>query len=490
MSGTVKYHDAANGTFDSFSGNLGVPYTAVPGAADNSTTAPPAATDLVALSPATVDQALASSTPASAATAIATLDWMHQQTARLEQSSQANYQAQTRVLGTAMQGPNGSAQAQQSGSAGGRSAASPGNPPLSPSQPSCPWDQPPSTETDAPCTGQNVAMRDGSVRFFVGRGADQTVKEYYNNNATAVSGPHAAAPPTKPGHQLVTSPESNTERFLQGLAEGTMMAGAVACSAVVVATVSPVAVAGAAVILTAYGSYELGRGIYECWSGKVVTGWGAPTGQTLSSGQRSQLAGQLTPGVVATVVGIGAAIKGRMTPTPVPVSNGPAPQSPVPTTNVEPVEPVAPDIPPRMIEPAVPEVAPRSIGAKTWQEYESGIRKLYGEALLESRKYTATVEGEVVHGVADNVATIDGKNVAIEAKFVYDWNESLRNPNSPIGNQPFAVAEQTAMLEQAKKYSAAFDEVIYHTNSPELIAHYTEVFQKAGIKNFRFILTK
>lgn len=46
------------------------------------------------------------------------------------------------------------------------------------------------------------------------------------------------------------------------------------------------------------------------------------------------------------------------------------------------------------------------------------------------------------------------------------------------------------MLDQVKKYSAAFDEVIYHSNSPELIAHYTKVFQNAGIKNFRFTFTE
>jgi filamentous hemagglutinin len=100
------------------------------------------------------------------------------------------------------------------------------------------------------------------------------------------------------------------------------------------------------------------------------------------------------------------------------------------------------------------------------------------------------VDGRLVNGVADNVVEIGGRRVAVEAKFVDDWARSLRNPSSPIGNRPFAVAEQAKMLDQARKYSAAFDEVIYHSNSPELIAHYTKVFQDAGIKNFRFILTE
>ena len=46
------------------------------------------------------------------------------------------------------------------------------------------------------------------------------------------------------------------------------------------------------------------------------------------------------------------------------------------------------------------------------------------------------------------------------------------------------------MLEQARKYSAAFDEVIYHSNSTEMITYYTKVFQDAGITNFQFNLTQ
>jgi filamentous hemagglutinin len=46
------------------------------------------------------------------------------------------------------------------------------------------------------------------------------------------------------------------------------------------------------------------------------------------------------------------------------------------------------------------------------------------------------------------------------------------------------------MIDQASKYSAGFEGgVIYHTNSTELVAHYTEVFNNAGITNFRFVIT-
>lgn len=51
------------------------------------------------------------------------------------------------------------------------------------------------------------------------------------------------------------------------------------------------------------------------------------------------------------------------------------------------------------------------------------------------------------------------------------------------------MEEQVRTLSQGRAYSAAFDEVIYHSDSPELIAHYTRVFQDAGITNFHFVLT-
>ncbi|WP_308366060.1 hypothetical protein [Microbulbifer sp. TB1203] len=52
------------------------------------------------------------------------------------------------------------------------------------------------------------------------------------------------------------------------------------------------------------------------------------------------------------------------------------------------------------------------------QSYEAGVRELYGEVPFNQRQYEAFVDGDWVSGVADNVVTIDGKNTAIEAKFV------------------------------------------------------------------------
>nr|WP_314499563.1 polymorphic toxin-type HINT domain-containing protein [uncultured Chryseobacterium sp.] len=121
------------------------------------------------------------------------------------------------------------------------------------------------------------------------------------------------------------------------------------------------------------------------------------------------------------------------------------------------------------------------------QEYEDAIQDLYGGAAnFNSRQYSAIVDGQLVNGVADNVVNINGRTVAIEAKFVEDWNKSLRNP---LDKKPWAIAEQNKMLSQAKKYSNAFDEVVYHTNSQELAEHYSQIFNQNGITNVRFEIT-
>lgn len=44
------------------------------------------------------------------------------------------------------------------------------------------------------------------------------------------------------------------------------------------------------------------------------------------------------------------------------------------------------------------EIITAKINAKTWQAYEAAIRKLYGEASFESRKYRSIVDGKVVNG--------------------------------------------------------------------------------------------
>lgn len=123
------------------------------------------------------------------------------------------------------------------------------------------------------------------------------------------------------------------------------------------------------------------------------------------------------------------------------------------------------------------------------KNYEGGVRDLYGDVPFGQRQYEALVNGKWVDGVADNVVQIGGKNTAIEAKYVDDWATSLRNPTSPNGAKPWALAEQQKMVDQALKYSAAFEQTIYHTNSIELAKYYSEVFNNAGVKNFKFVIT-
>lgn len=124
------------------------------------------------------------------------------------------------------------------------------------------------------------------------------------------------------------------------------------------------------------------------------------------------------------------------------------------------------------------------------QAYEAGVRGLYDSKAFQARRYSAVLETGRVTGVADNVAIIGGKSTAVEAKFVDDWANSLRNPASPSGGRAWAVAEQRAMVDQAKRYANGFEGgAIYHTNSPELAAHYGQIFRDAGIDNIRFVLT-
>ena len=124
------------------------------------------------------------------------------------------------------------------------------------------------------------------------------------------------------------------------------------------------------------------------------------------------------------------------------------------------------------------------------RKYEQQIQDMYRGILPQSqREYRAMIGGKQVNGIANHVVDINGKSVVIEAKYVKDWSKSIRNPNSKIGNKLFALAEQQKMLSQAQKYSNAFDEVIYHTNSQDLATHYTKIFQDAGLGNVKINIT-
>ncbi len=124
------------------------------------------------------------------------------------------------------------------------------------------------------------------------------------------------------------------------------------------------------------------------------------------------------------------------------------------------------------------------------QSYENAVRGMYNNTPFAERQYAAVVNGQRVSGVADDVAILNGKLTAVEAKYADDWSTSLRNPSSPNGMTPWARAEQQNMFTQAQKYASGFDGgVVYHTNSPQLAAYYSQVFRNAGVKNFKFVIT-
>jgi filamentous hemagglutinin len=96
----------------------------------------------------------------------------------------------------------------------------------------------------------------------------------------------------------------------------------------------------------------------------------------------------------------------------------------------------------------------------------------------------------VVRGQADHVITTGTERTAIDAKYTDGWMGTLRNPLSVIGLMPWSEKEQREMVEQARRYSSVYDGgIIYHTNSFEFAKFCTKVFDKAGIKKYRFIIT-
>ncbi|MEM9185210.1 MAG: RHS repeat-associated core domain-containing protein [Planctomycetota bacterium] len=133
--------------------------------------------------------------------------------------------------------------------------------------------------------------------------------------------------------------------------------------------------------------------------------------------------------------------------------------------------------------------APGVIDARGWEEYEQGIRQLYGALPLSKRVAEGVLDGKAFKLQADDVAKIGKTQVAIEAKFCSDWGESIYNPASKVGQRPFTARLRAGQVQQARQYAAKFQWVIYHTNDADLMRYYSAQFREAGITNFRFILT-
>ena len=105
------------------------------------------------------------------------------------------------------------------------------------------------------------------------------------------------------------------------------------------------------------------------------------------------------------------------------------------------------------------------------------------------REYRAMIGGKQVNGMADHVVDINGKNVAIEAKYVKDWSKPIRNPNSKIGNKPFAMQNNKKMLSQAQEYSKLLTR-LFIIQIAKIWQHTTQkIFQDAGLSNVKINIT-
>jgi RHS repeat-associated protein len=119
-------------------------------------------------------------------------------------------------------------------------------------------------------------------------------------------------------------------------------------------------------------------------------------------------------------------------------------------------------------------------------DYEKRIRALYPQSSYAQRRFTAIVDGKEVSGIADTIAG----RTAVEAKYVDNWATSNQNPLSPVASKEFAVAMRAQLVQQARAYSQAFERVLYHTNSPEFLAYYTQMFRDLGLNNITITLTR
>jgi hypothetical protein len=129
--------------------------------------------------------------------------------------------------------------------------------------------------------------------------------------------------------------------------------------------------------------------------------------------------------------------------------------------------------------------------ACAWKIYEAFISSLYGGQLALSSRRFVSLFGK---GVADNIAGAGADVIAIEAKYIGRWSRSIYNPNSPFsrglafpGSAQYAAKEQARILQQAQSYSAAFGDVIYHTNSKAFANYLRRRF--ASLPNITIIVT-
>ena len=122
------------------------------------------------------------------------------------------------------------------------------------------------------------------------------------------------------------------------------------------------------------------------------------------------------------------------------------------------------------------------------QSYEEVNRANGGNATEEERTFDSIENGKTVKRTADDVLTKGGTRTAVDMKYTDAWASSAYNPknflNAGMNNKIIKD-----MIAQARAYENNFGRgALYKTNSPELVNYYIQVFNAAGIKNFKFVI--
>jgi hypothetical protein len=122
-------------------------------------------------------------------------------------------------------------------------------------------------------------------------------------------------------------------------------------------------------------------------------------------------------------------------------------------------------------------------------DYEEVIRQRNQNLSYQDRTYDPGPDSPKTKRTADDIAVINGRRTAVEAKYVRDWDGSLYNPTGRVGDMPFSKKEVAGILAQARDYCANFEGgVIFYTNSVEFADYYTKLFKDNGLTNFRFVI--
>ena len=109
--------------------------------------------------------------------------------------------------------------------------------------------------------------------------------------------------------QLQDAEPKDWERYVGGVIEGVAVGGTAIAG---LALAPPLWATVAAFGFAGYGGYSMGNGGYQVATGNQVDMTEAATGRTLTSGDRAELAGQMTPGAILTVAGAAYSVNARL----------------------------------------------------------------------------------------------------------------------------------------------------------------------------------